>query len=90
MSRFLSSARTWMTALERRPLTRRNHLGAFVAMLTCPCHLGVALALTSGTAIGGWLAAQRAWLYALLTLAFAAGLVALFRRDSSACDRCQP
>jgi len=82
--------RARLAALERRPLSRRNHLGALIAMLTCPCHLGVLLALTSGTALGGWLATQRAWLYALLTVAFAAGLVALFRRDRSACDRCAP
>lgn len=85
----LRPLRTWLSEVEQRPLTRRNHAGAILAMLTCPCHLGVALALTSGTALGGWLAAQQAWLYALLAVAFAAGLIALFRRDSGACDRCQ-
>jgi hypothetical protein len=76
--------------VERRPVTRRNRLGALVAILTCPCHVGVAIILLSGTALGGWLAAQRLWLYAIFTAAFVGGLVLLFRPDSSACDRCEP
>ena len=31
--------------LERRPVTRRNRFGALVAILTCPCHVGVAIIL---------------------------------------------
>lgn len=82
--------KSWLSEVERRPLTRRNRLGALVAILTCPCHLGVTVALLSGTAVGGWLAAEQAWLYVLLTAAFVGGLVILFRRDASACDRCRP
>ena len=88
MARLLSIVRGWVDAAGRRPLTRRNHAGAMIAMLTCPCHLGVAIALTSGTALGGWLATERGWLYAFLTVAFAFGLMTLFRRDSQDCDRC--
>jgi MFS family permease len=77
-------ALAWLTRINR-PLTRRNRAGAIVAMLTCPCHVGVATILLSGTAIGGWLAAERAWMYALFTALFAAGLAILFRRDREAC-----
>ena len=54
-------------------------------MLTCPCHVGVAMILLSGTAIGGWLAAERAWMYAIFTALFAIGLAIFFRRDREAC-----
>jgi MFS family permease len=84
----LSSIRQWITEVEQRPVSRRNRLGALIAILTCPCHVGVAIILLSGTAVGGWLAAQRAWLYVLFTLLFVGGLVLLFRRDAAACDRC--
>lgn len=74
--------------LEHRPVTRRNRAGAWLAILTCPCHVGVAIILTSGTAVGGWLAAQGAWLYAAFTGAFALGLWLLFRRDTT-CVQCE-
>lgn len=77
-------APAWLTRINR-PLSRRNRAGAIVAMLTCPCHVGVATILLSGTAVGGWLAAERAWMYALFTLVFAAGLAIFFRPD---CDVC--
>jgi hypothetical protein len=79
----------WIAEVERRPVSRRNRLGALLAILTCPCHVGVAIILLSGTAVGGWLVAQRAWLYVLFTLLFVGGLVLLFRRDDAACDRCR-
>ena len=82
-----SATRAWLSRIEARPLTRRNRLGALVAILTCPCHLGVAIVLLSGTAVGGWLASQRAWLYVLFTAAFATGLVVLFRRVPKTCER---
>jgi mercuric ion transport protein len=84
----LSSIRQWIAEVERRPVSRRNHLGALVAILTCPCHVGVAIILLSGTAVGGWLAAERAWLYVLFTILFVGGLLLLFRRDPAECDRC--
>ena len=82
-----SATRAWLSRVEGRPLTRRNRLGALVAILTCPCHVGVAIILLSGTAVGGWLASQRAWLYVLFTAAFVGGLVALFRRVPQTCSR---
>ena len=83
-----SATRAWLSRIEARPLTRRNRLGAMVAMLTCPCHLGVAIILLSGTAVGGWLASQRAWGWTrLFTVAFVSGLVALFRRVPQTCRR---
>jgi MFS family permease len=82
-----SATRAWLSRVEARPLARRNRVGAVVAILACPCHLGVAIILLSGTAVGGWLASQRAWLYVLLTAAFVGGLVALFRRAPDTCRR---
>jgi hypothetical protein len=49
----------------------------------------VAAILLSGTAVGGWLASQRAWLYTLFTILFVGGLVLLFRRDLADCNRCR-
>ena len=74
----------WLTRVNR-PLSRRNRAGAVVAILTCPCHVGVATILLSGTAIGGWLAAERAWLYALFTALFAIGLAIFFRPEREVC-----
>jgi MFS family permease len=82
-----SGARAWLSSVESQPLTRRNRLGALVAILTCPCHLGVAIILLSGTAVGGWLTTQRAWLYLFFTGAFVGGLVTLFRRVPQTCSR---
>ena len=79
----------WLSRLNR-PLSRRNRAGAVVAMLTCPCHVGVAVILCSGTALGGWLAAERAWMYVLFTVLFALGLVIFVRPDRNACNRCEP
>ena len=85
----LALIRRWIANVERRPVSRSNRLGALVAILTCPCHVGVAIILLSGTAIGGWLASQRAWLYMLFTILFVVGLVLLFRRDPADCNRCR-
>jgi cytochrome c biogenesis protein CcdA len=85
----LATIRHWLAEVERRPVSRRNRFGALLAILTCPCHVGVAAILLSGTAVGGWLAAERAWLYVVFTALFVAGLVLLFRRDRAECDRCR-
>ena len=85
----LALIRRWIANVERRPVSRSNRLGALVAILTCPCHVGVAIILLSGTAVGGWLASQRAWLYMLFTILFVVGLVLLFRRDRADCNRCR-
>ena len=77
-------APAWVARINR-PLSRRNRAGAIVAMLTCPCHVGVATVLLSGTAVGGWLAAQRAWMYVLFTALFAVGLAIFVRPDREVC-----
>jgi hypothetical protein len=74
----------WLARLDR-PLSRQNRAGAIVAMLTCPCHIGVATILLSGTAVGGFLAAERAWMYAIFTALFAVGLAIFLRRDPEVC-----
>jgi hypothetical protein len=82
-------APAWIARINR-PLSRRNRAGAIVAMLTCPCHVGVATILLSGTAVGGWLAAQRAWMYVLFTALFAVGLAIFVRPDREACALSPP
>jgi hypothetical protein len=69
--------------LARRPLTRRNRLGAYLAMLTCPCHGGLLLYIGAGTAWGATLFANREWLYGGLGVAFVLGLWLMVRRDAS-------
>jgi hypothetical protein len=80
--------RAWVAELERRPVTRTNRLGVWLAILTCPCHAGWLLALTGGTAVGAGLAAWGLWLYGAFAAAFAASLYLLFRRDR-ACPQCE-
>ena len=65
----------------RRSLSRRNRAGAWLAMLTCPCHGALVLYLAAGTAFGTALFAFRGWMYAGLAVAFVAGLWLMFRRD---------
>jgi hypothetical protein len=77
-------APAWLTRIDR-PLSRRNRTGAILAMLTCPCHVGVATILLSGTAVGGFLAAERAWMYALFTAFFVVGVAIFVRADREAC-----
>jgi MFS family permease len=78
-------APAWLTRINR-PLSRRNRFGAVVAMLTCPCHVGVLSIALGGTALGGWLAAERAWLYALFAILFTIGLAVFLRRDADHCE----
>jgi hypothetical protein len=84
----VSHARAWLTDLERRPVTRTNRIGVWLAILTCPCHAGWLVVLTGGTALGANLAAWGLWLYAFFGLAFVGSLWLLFRRDQSTCARC--
>ncbi len=81
-------APVWLTELEKRPVTRTNRMGVWLAILTCPCHAGWLIALTGGTALGAGLAAWGLWLYGMFGAAFVVGLYLLFRRDPAACDRC--
>ncbi len=80
--------RAWVAELERRPVTRTNRLGVWLAILTCPCHAGWLMALTAGTAVGAGLAAWGVWLYGVFAAGFAASLYLLFRRDRT-CPRCE-
>lgn len=85
----VASARAWISELERRPVTRTNRAGVWLALLTCPCHAGWLIALTGGSALGAGLAAWGTWLYGLFGAAFVVSLSLLFRRDPQACPRCQ-
>jgi hypothetical protein len=69
--------------LTPRPLSRRNKLGAWVAMLTCPCHGAMLLYLGLGTAWGATLFAYREWMYGALGVAFVGGLWLFLRRDAT-------
>lgn len=77
--------RTWLRTFlaPGPPLGRRNHVGAWIALLTCPCHLAPILLLTSGTALGGALYTHRQAATCVLGALFVVGLVLLFRRDQS-------
>ena len=83
----MARARQWIADLQRRPVTRTNRVGVWLAILTCPCHAGWLVALTAGTAAGASLAAWRGWLYAAFGAAFVLSLYLLFRRSPVACDR---
>ena len=48
----VSTFRAWLSDLERRPVTRRNRVGVWLAILTCPCHAGWLIVLTGGSALG--------------------------------------
>ena len=84
----IAEGRQW----GRRSLSRRNRAGAWLAMLTCPCHGALVLYLLAGTAFGSLLFAYRGWMYAGLAVAFVAGLWLMFRRDSPVCpiEPCAP
>ena len=69
----------------RRQLTPRNRAGAWLAMLTCPCHGAFLLYLLAGTTFGSVLLAYRTWMYATLAAAFVAGLWLMIRPDPNAC-----
>jgi hypothetical protein len=76
---------TALRATLRREMTRQNKAGAILVMLTCPCHAVMLLFVLTGTAIGTWLAAVRAYLYLTFTLLFLVGLWLMVRRGSAAC-----
>lgn len=84
----IARARAWLTDLERRPVTRTNRLGVWLAILTCPCHAGWLIVLTGGTALGASLAAWGSWLFGLFGAAFLVSLWLLFRRSPDSCERC--
>ena len=65
----IAEVRRW----GRRSLSRRNRAGAWLAILTCPCHGALVLYLLAGTAFGSALFAYRGWMYAALAVAFVRG-----------------
>ena len=74
-----------------RQMSRQNKAGAVLVMLTCPCHAVMLIFVLTGTAVGSWLAAVRAYLYLAFTLAFLFGLWLMVRRTVTPCaeDACQ-
>jgi hypothetical protein len=81
--------RAWLSEIERRPVTRRNRVGVWLAILTCPCHAGWLIVLTGGSALGAILADWGPWLYAAFGAAFLGSLVLTFGRDRSTCTECR-
>jgi len=75
-----------------REMTPRNKFGAWLMILTCPCHVVMVIFLLGGTAIGGVLAAFRAWVFLAFSLAFLLGLWLMVRKHVPACetDACKP
>ncbi len=69
-----------------RELTARNKAGAYLAMLTCPCHVGVLLFLTGGTVVGAWLGSYNKLLYGVAAVLFVLGVWTMFRSGKS-CPR---
>jgi len=69
-----------------REMSPRNKFGALLMILTCPCHVVTILFLLGGTAIGGILAAFRAWVFLGFSLAFILGLYLMVRRHVPACE----
>jgi hypothetical protein len=65
----------------RRGMTRQNKLGALLAVLTCPCHVVMLGFLLTGTAVGTWLLAVRAYLILTFSLLFLLGLWLMMRPD---------
>lgn len=57
----------------------RGFVAGAVAFVACPCHLPLTLplllALTAGTAVGGWLANNSALIYTISGVLFIGGLV---------------
>jgi hypothetical protein len=67
----------------RREMSPRNKRGAFLAIATCPCHVVMLGFLLTGTAIGTWLLAVRAYVILGFTLLFLYGLWLMIRPDPS-------
>ncbi len=76
-------AMTSLRRLLRREMGGRNKLGALLAVLTCPCHVVMLGFVLTGTAVGTWLLAVRAYLLLLFTLLFLVGLWLMVRPDPS-------
>jgi hypothetical protein len=66
-----------------RELTPRNKLGAYLAILTCPCHISVLLLLTGGTVVGTWLGRYSQRFYAVAAVLFIYGVWTMCRPGRS-------
>jgi mercuric ion transport protein len=69
-----------------RELTTKNKAGAFLAMLTCPCHVVMLLFLTGGTVVGAWLGTYNELLYGVAAVLFVFGVWTMLRPGNS-CPR---
>jgi hypothetical protein len=76
----------WFRQAMNRELTVRNKAGAYTAMLTCPCHVGMLLFVTGGTVAGAWLGRYNHLLYAVAAVLFIFGVWTMFRPGKS-CPR---
>ena len=74
------------------PLRKSQHLGAVLAMLTCPCHAVPLLFVLGGTAAGAWLAQHFTALIGVLAVVFLFSLWLLFwpawKRRKASCAAC--
>ena len=74
------------------PLRKSQHIGALLAMLTCPCHAVPLLFLLGGTATGAWLARHFTALIGALAVVFLFSLWLLFwpawKRRNASCAAC--
>lgn len=74
------------------PLRKSQHIGAILAMLTCPCHAVPLVFILGGTAAGAWLSAHFTALVGVLAAAFLVSLWLLFwpawKRRNASCNTC--
>jgi hypothetical protein len=66
-----------------RELSDRNKSGAYLAMLTCPCHVTMLLFLSAGTVVGTWLGRYNSLLYAVAAGLFVFGVWTMFKPGKS-------
>ncbi len=74
---------SWLKKAMYRELTFQNKAGAYIAMLTCPCHVGMLLLLTAGTVVGTWLGRYNHFLYAVAAVLFIYGVWTMCRSGKS-------
>ncbi len=70
-----------MYKVLQRGMTRENKLGALLAILTCPCHVVMLGFVLTGTVVGTWLLAVRAYVILAFSLLFLLGLWLMMRPD---------
>ncbi len=66
--------------------TLRTGLAAALAVIACPCHVPLILALLAGTTFGASLASHTGLLYGAMTALFVGALVFLFARTNRTGD----